>query len=372
MRIGFLDTALQYTTETPYKSPLGGSQSALCYLAVELTRLGHAITIFNGLPGHNKSDGVEIRHISEINAAGSLKNFDIVVVINLACATQLRQAVGFDVPLVLWAHHAHDQPAMAALNHLGERKRWAGFAFVSCWQRDCYERQFSIRPEKIKVLRNAVSPAFANVSQAQPWFITGASPTLFYTSTPFRGLDVLIKAFPAIRNAVPGTRLRVYSSMAVYQVVPANDPFHDLYRQCQSMDGVEYVASIGQSRLAGELATAAALAYPSTFAETSCIAVLEAMAVGASIFTTRLGALPETTNGLAELLEAQSNVDSLAEGFATMTADALSEMQRNPSRAALRREERIRFIHDNYLWPSRAREWSLWLSQLAGRALSVP
>src|SRR5579871_2859738 len=223
MRIAFLDTALQFTTQTPYKSPLGGSQSALCYLTVELTRSGHAVTIFNRLPGHNESDGVQIRHFEEVKAPGSLKGFDVVVVLNLACATELRQAVGFDVPLVLWTGHAHDQVAISALNHLNERKRWAGFAFVSNWQRDCYERQFSIRREKSKVLRNAVSPAFANAAPAQPWFSAGAPPVLFYTSTPFRGLDVLLRAFPAIRNAVPGTRLRVYSSMSVYQVSPAED-----------------------------------------------------------------------------------------------------------------------------------------------------
>ena len=101
MRIAFVAN-FQFTTDTPYKSPLGGSQSALCYLAVELTRLGHAITIFNLLPGHNESDGVQIRHISEINVPGSLKSFDVVIVLNIACATKLGQAVGFDVPLVLW------------------------------------------------------------------------------------------------------------------------------------------------------------------------------------------------------------------------------------------------------------------------------
>src|SRR5215469_9061225 len=73
MRIAFLDTVLQYTTDTPYKSPLGGSQSALCYLAIELKRLGHAITIFNRLPGRNESAGIRIRHISEITVSGSLK-----------------------------------------------------------------------------------------------------------------------------------------------------------------------------------------------------------------------------------------------------------------------------------------------------------
>jgi glycosyltransferase involved in cell wall biosynthesis len=330
--------------------------------------LGHAITIFNRLPGYNESDGVQIRHISEVNVPGRLKSFDVVVVLNLAWATKLRQAVGFDVPLVLWTQHAHDQPSISALNHLNERKRWAGFALVSYWQRDCYERQFLIRREKSSVLRNAVSPAFTNVSQTQPWFSTGAPPILFYTSTPFRGLNVLLKAFPLIRNAVPGTRLRVYSSMAVYQVNPADDAYHHLYRRCRSTDGVDYVGSMGQSLLAEELATAAALTYPSTFAETSCIAVLEAMAVGASVFATGLGVLQETTSGLAALVDWQPNAERLAESFAAMTIDALSEMQRNPSRAAGRREERIKFIRDNYQWPSRAREWSVWLSQLAGRS----
>ena len=40
MRIAFLDTnELDYTADTPYRQPLGGSQSAICYLAAELAQL---------------------------------------------------------------------------------------------------------------------------------------------------------------------------------------------------------------------------------------------------------------------------------------------------------------------------------------------
>jgi glycosyltransferase involved in cell wall biosynthesis len=371
MRIAFLDlSGFQFTVDTPYERPMGGSQSALCYLAVELAGLGHEITIFNNAPSSSDSGGVQIEYLERAKAPGTLNRFDVIVVLNLAIGRALRHGAAVTKPIVLWTGHAHDQQAILALKEPNERKKWTGFAFVSDWQRGCYEKAYSIPREKGRVLRNAISPAFANLLSAenQLWFNRGEAPVLFYTSTPFRGLDVLLNAFPTIRQAIPGTRLRVFSSMSVYQVQLENDPYRELYSQCQSMDGVEYVGSIGQSQLARELAGAAALAYPSTFAETSCIVVLEAMATGAAVLTTHLGAIPETTNGLASMVGWQLNKAQLSESFAAMTIKALRGIQENPAEAAARRRVRMKFILNNYLWPARAKEWSEWLSSLASRS----
>jgi glycosyltransferase involved in cell wall biosynthesis len=367
MRIAFLDpSAWQYTVDSPYSQPFGGSQSAMCYLAVELARLGHAVAILNGNSEPTECRGVQLRNLSENCSANFLNGFDVVVVLNAALGKSLRWDVGVTVPLVLWNQHAPDQPAILELNRLGERKSWTGFAFVSNWQLDNFEKIFCVRREKSRVLRNAVSPAFADAPPPDnaPWFVTGEPPTLFYTSTPFRGLDVLLQAFPTIRAAIPGARLRVFSSMSVYQVRSEDDQYRELYTQAQTVDGVEYVGSMGQSRLAQELSGTAALVYPSTFPETSCIAVLEAMAVGASVLTTKLGALPETTNGLASMVEWQPEENKLAARFAAMVIEVLRDMRQNPASAAARRDERIKFIRENYLWPNRAREWVDWLSQL--------
>jgi hypothetical protein len=108
-------------------------------------------------------------------------------------------------------------------------------------------------------MRNAVSPAFAECPNITPWFATGEVPVLFYTSTPFRGLDVLLNAFPKIRAAVPNVRLRIYSSMSIYQVPEAEDQYRSLYDLARSMDGVEYIGSVSQARLAQELTGTAAL-----------------------------------------------------------------------------------------------------------------
>jgi len=369
MRIAFIDcVGWSYGLDAPYGQPMGGSVSALCYLAVELARLGHAITVFNGTPAPAESCGVALKNLQDAWSPGCLNAHDAIVVLSLAIGRPLRRDYGVTVPIVLWTPHAHDQPGMRELSRLNERKSWTGFAFVSDWQRECYEKFFWTPREKGRVLRNAVSPAFADGNETAPWFATGDPPTLFYTSTPFRGLDVLLRAFPAIRAAVAGTRLRVFSSMSVYKVPAEEDKYRGLYDQCRAMEGVEYVGSLGQSRLAKELAGAAALAYPSTFAETSCIAALEAMAVGAAVFVSRLGALPETTGGLASMVDWQPDEARLAARFADMAIEALRDMQQNPASAAARRNERIKFIRDNYLWPARAKEWVAWLSQLAGGA----
>lgn len=362
MRIAFVDTQkLDYTADTPYRRPLGGSQSALCYLAAELAKLGHDVALLNAVTTPGKYRGVHFHHLSHVTI-DFLPGCDVVVMLNLPLGVRLRHEFGVRRPLLLWISHAPDQPMMSRLAEAEERAVWSGFAFVSEWQQERFVEQFGIPREKARVMRNAISPAVADTPLAPIWFEHSEVPMLVYTSTPFRGLDVLLAAFPLIRRAVRDVRLRVFSSMAIYQVSPAQDQYSHLYAQCAATDGIEYCGPVGQAQLARELRGIAGLVYPSTFAETSCIAVLEAMASGAFIFTTRLGALPETTRGFAYLVDAERG--ELAERFAAMTIKALGELQSDPAAASLRREAQARFVRDNYRWSARASEWASWLAQM--------
>ncbi len=365
MRIAFLDTQqLDYTADTPYRQPLGGSQSALCYLAAALAQLGHEVAVLNAttLPGRYRD--VQFINFTRIPCE-VLPRFDFVVVLNLPHGLQLRRELGIRAPLVLWLSHAADQPVVAPLAQPEERDAWSGFAFVSDWQRERFVEQFRIPCDKARVLRNAISPAFAETPLSPAWFERDEQqepPMLVYTSTPFRGLDVLLLAFRIIRQQIPQLRLRVFSSMAIYQVKAAQDQYRPLYAQCLT-EGVDYRGPVGQARLAQELRGVAGLAYPSTFAETSCIAVLEAMAAGAFIFTTRLGALPETTNGFGYLVDDEPDAQILAERFAAMTVKAWHELLANPAAASQRRAAQAQYVRDRYRWSDRAAEWVSWLER---------
>jgi glycosyltransferase involved in cell wall biosynthesis len=368
MKIAFIDAInWDYSPLTPFERPLGGSQSAAVYLARELAARGHGVTLFNNTSTPGLHAGVDCPGMSGGISADRLNAFDAAVVLNSATGQRFREA-GVTVPLLLWSQHAADQAAVKPLASLEERVAWDGFFLVSQWQADSYAATFGIRPERITILRNAAAPAFQTLERRKPpFFRTGAPPILAYTSTPFRGLVILLTAFPAIRSAVPDCRLRIYSSMGVYQVPDASDDYRVLYDLARALPGSEYVGSLPQTALAEALADADILAYPNVFPETSCISVMEAMAAGCLVVSTKLGALPETTAGFGFLMDASTEVVGMAREFTKVLVTLIRTAREKPEQFedGLRRQRA--HAHAAYDWVTRAEDWEQALQRLPRR-----
>lgn len=366
MKIAFLDASgWDFTIDTPYERPLGGSQSALCYLAEALAALGHEVRLLNGRADAVMSRGVLVGPLNRRSSIDGLKAMDAVIALNgisTEFAALIRAAVGPDTFMAFWTQHAHDQPAVGNLKDAAMRAVWDAYVLISDWQAGMFRQVFGLPAERIRILRNALGPAFAGIPPApRPW-----PPVLAYTSTPFRGLDLLLDAFPRIRAAVPGTVLRVYSSMGVYQVAREHDQHAPLYERCRTTEGVEYIGSLPQPRLAVALREATALAYPNTFAETSCISVMEALAAGCAVISTDLGALPETAAGWGHLMPFSGGDRArLVEDFTRLAVEVLEGIHRAPVLADARRTQQVARLNATTTWPVRAVEWVEWLT-LAG------
>jgi glycosyltransferase involved in cell wall biosynthesis len=348
-----------YNITTPIHSPLGGSQSALCYLAKELASRGNEVVLANHISTPGIYEGVDCRSLQNGLEVKFLNSFDAIISLNIPTGRWLREG-GVTAPLVLWEQHDADQATAAPLRDNAERDAWTAFAMVSNWQAERYITEFAIPRERVAVLRNAVSPRFEQISSVNASLGRDDHPPLLvYTSTPFRGLDVLLTAFPTIRAAIPGCRLRVYSSMGVYQIPAEQDGYRVLFELCRAIDGAEYIGSVSQAALVTELVNADVLSYPCTFAETSCISAMEAMASGCLVIARDLGALPETIgdHGVFYSLKPASSPVRHAAQFAEATIEAIGHTRSRPEEFKSRILNQIKFARDAYSWKSRAAEW---------------
>ncbi|MGC4027212.1 MAG: glycosyltransferase [Mesorhizobium sp.] len=258
MKISFLNnSSIAFDPRTPLNRPLGGTESAVAYLASALTQAGVQVTLFNHSTAHSVVDGVRVVPVTDAPPE-VLADCDLLVIVSCAIGSEIRSLVGDRVPMLLWGHHDIDQPAIARLSEPDERAAFDGHVMVSHWQAQRFVAQFSLRQQDVHVIGNGVSPAVLAQPVGPAWYEIGNSPTLVYSSTPYRGLDVLLQCFPAIRALVPDVRLRIHSSMNIYGIGLEMDACKYLYVLAKSLRGVDYVGPVSQSELAKSLSSVAA------------------------------------------------------------------------------------------------------------------
>jgi glycosyltransferase involved in cell wall biosynthesis len=368
MNVLFFDpTQWVYDADTPFQRPLGGTQSAVSYLTPELAKLGINVTVLNGIQEPSLSRGVQFRPLPCLTE--ELNSFDVIVVVSSPRAGLSVRSVGCDRPMVLWCHHAVDQPAIQLIGEPSVQQNFSAYAMVSQWQAEQYKEAFNLPAEQIAITRNAVSVPFLNTRPKKNWVDHGRPPVLAYTSTPYRGLDVMLLSLPTIRAALGDVRLRVYSSMGISQASQDENIIAALFDVCRVMPGVEYIGPKSQQDLANDMEEVDIWSYPCTFPETSCISAMEAMAAGCLLVTSNMGALPETVAGMAHTMElSPTNLyrpGVLASQYARYLIDAVREHESN--RPALSRylDNQMAAIKSHYSWANRARDWVPLLERLA-------
>lgn len=248
-----------------------------------------------------------------------------------------------DLPVAVWFQHDYNQPGVQWLRDRRAVAAVDKFVFVSHWQRERFQLAFSLPEHKCMVIRNAVD--------WEEKTRTTFSRRYVYSSTPFRGLDVLLEAW-RLANMPEDAELHVFSSMAIYG--QDEGPYEELYARARELPGVTYHGFQPNRVVREMLWKADFLAYPSTFEETSCIAVIEALSSGCKVICPSYGALPETGSGFADVYPWVEDRSTHAEVFAhkLRTTDYyINHLQRPYMRAF-------------YSWETRGDDWRALVDQL--------
>jgi glycosyltransferase involved in cell wall biosynthesis len=290
MHIVFADNTLVYNGRTPDLHPLGGSQASLIYATRCLAEQGHRVVVYNHTLGEPQSyDGVEYRHITKLQSdSKTITDVDVFVSNRDPRLVVHWKGSG---KRVVRMQDDWDQPMCQAFLLPRCRRSTDHVIAVSDWQRDRFRKVSSWPKSRISVVPNGFWEPFHTLDR----FPEKVGNRLVYCSTPFRGLARLVPLFPMIKEKVPDVELHVYSDMKVYQYHEDDDQdqYGEIYKSLD-VPGIVHHGSIGQADLIKELEKTKIFAYTNIFAETSCIAQMEAQAAGNLVVTTGLGALPET------------------------------------------------------------------------------
>ena len=276
----------------------------------------------------------------------------------------------FDLPLqaglkVLWNHDILDMPEELA-KRLGQIDMMLMLSRFHA--RDYLDKLPSARPRS------------ATRSTAWIWTLmdqasAGASiepGKLTYVSRPERGLKLLLgEIWPELKRRHPQLRLDICG----YEVSAKDTPpaLQKLYGEVQRMiDEGQDVRSLGplpKERYYAHLASCEFLLYPCVFPEISCIAALEAQALGTPVITSDSFALSQTVRAGEFLVQGKPG----SPGYVREYIDRVSRFIVNPQEAARAAAQVRRIVRGEHQWSNIARQWEeLFIDALSDRCRDLP
>ena len=271
--------------------------------------------------------------------------------INLLLSTPNINNIRYTKTNLLWQHLAYFDDSLAPLRDPAFVKAVDAWVYVSNWQHEKFRYLFQVPVENSYVIKNAIDP-IELIEKPR-----GEKIKLIYTSTPFRGLGVLLDTFEMLnRNDI---ELDVYSSKHVYGSGYAEhhkDLWDDLFDRAKEMPGVNYIGYAPNEEIHKAVQQAHIFSYPSIFEETACLAMIEAGAAGCQLVTTNLGALYETGAEYARMIPIQADEKILAAKYAAALNEAIDNYWSISNQDMLK--EQSEYYNKFYSWERRAKEWN--------------
>lgn len=345
--IGFFADGLPFNGNTIHERSLGGSESAVYYMARELRSLGHKVWVVCNCDRPGTYEGVQYVHKPDFKSLALSVEFDAFIV--------SRYYNFFQVPFrsrlnILWNHDVLDNK-FALLRYLS---RIDILFNLSRFHVVDYLEKIPQLKSKIFQTRNGIDLEMIRRGTKGKNKIAGK---MIYASRPERGLRFLLEGiWPKIHSLWPDGRLYV----CTYEVdLEALAPrVRNLYQEIdaliQNTPAVIPLGTLAKEEYYGHLAEAQLMLYPCDFPEISCIVAMEAQACKTPIVTTDDFALQETVGVKEWLIAGHPQDPDYQKAFIGQVQRLLEE----PELYLKTTQKGYNWIVPQFTWPVIAREWS--------------
>jgi glycosyltransferase involved in cell wall biosynthesis len=343
-----------FTGSSPEEQALGGSETALVQMARALKNRGHRIQVFCNCPQPGLYQGVLYRSRQDIVKAVGEERFDALVVSRFLPVLDLPWQAGVRI---LWNHDLLDIPHAL-------RERLPGLDACLVLSRYHAANYLSRLPElssKLAITRNGLDLSLlARASQG----VARVEGRLTYVSRPERGLRLLLEEiWPRLLLDMPHLTL----SLCGYQIEEEDlpqaviDEYAHISKLIKTSPRVENLGPLPKEQYYAHLASCQALLYPCIFPEISCLAVLEAQALGTPLITTDGFALKESVLTSEFRVAGQPGSPGYVENYLARCREILGNADKTRELIL----EAQRRIHLSYDWSEIAEEWEEMILKLA-------
>lgn len=310
LRIAIVDSiGLDYNGNTVFERGLGGSESAVTFMAKELVNLGFEVDVYNNINSEEEDEynGVLYRNISGWNLFGH--SYDIIIssrsVKPLIPTPSTKEALKNAKLRILWMHDTFCEgdeliEEMVVNGQIDEIFTLSDFHtnyVTSCAHGK--KRMFEVLKKHIWQTRNGVHSYLEDVDTEEK------DPNLFvYNASITKGMrNLLFEIWPKIKKELPEARLVIIGGYYKWNN-SHKDAYEDEFNKLINSndwykEGIVFTGIISQKEIAKILAKASLFLYPSAFPETSGISTLESLYYKTPLVTCRFGALEETAIDMA-------------------------------------------------------------------------
>ena len=180
---------------------------------------------------------------------------------------------------------------------------------LSEFHKENLQNTFSIPDEKIYIIGNATEE-YKPTEKKRLKFI--------YCSTPFRGLDVLLRMWIKISAKYPDAELHIYSSMKIYGAEQLDQlQFGKMFNDMKTgrFKNLIWHGSVSHDELMEALQSSFMLLYPNTYPETYCNVIMESRACLTPFITSNLGAIRETGEGAGFFIKGNARTEEYQKEF---------------------------------------------------------
>lgn len=193
---------------------------------------------------------------------------------------------------IYWLHDLPEDPETNHLHKQESRDRFHKFVFCGQWQYYRYQHALGMPYDnKSIVIETAIDPIPAAEKSKD-------EIRLVYSSTPQRGLALLVPVFEKLAEKYDNIVLDVFSSYKIYGWEDADKQFEPLYERCRNHPRINYHGFATNDEVRQALQKAHIHAYPSIWTECNSRSVIEAMSAGMLCVHPNYGGLIDTSGGL--------------------------------------------------------------------------